>query len=160
MTNPETETSIHLCQTALMQRREFLQQGGVGLGAIALHALCSQEHSFAGAATNDKPLGVLNEFHVPPKIKNVIFLFMAGGPSQLELFEDKPVLREFHGKLPPDSLTQGRRFAFLPGDAKLLGSKRRFERVGGCGMELSELLPHHRRIVDKVCWLQIGRAHV
>jgi len=106
------------------------------------------------AQENPKPLGTLSQFHLPPKVKNVIFLFMAGGPSQLELFADKPVLNEFHGKLPPESLTQGRRFAFLPPDAKLMGTNRKFARYGQCGMELSTLLPFHQQIVDKVCWLR------
>ncbi|MCE2810403.1 MAG: DUF1501 domain-containing protein [Planctomycetaceae bacterium] len=113
---------------------------------MALKSLMAQE--------NPKPLGTLSQFHLPPKVKNVIFLFMAGGPSQLELFADKPVLNEFHGKLPPESLTQGRRFAFLPPDAKLMGTNRKFARYGQCGMELSTLLPFHQQIVDKVCWLR------
>ena len=88
------------------------------------------------------------------RAKNVIFLFMAGGPSQLELFEDKPELRRLSGQAPPQSLVEGRRFAFLKPDATLLGGSRKFGRYGECGMELSELLPHHRRIVDEVCWLR------
>ncbi len=129
-----------------MRRRTFLGSAGVGFGSVALKSLMAQE--------NPKPLGTLSQFHLPPKVKNVIFLFMAGGPSQLELFADKPVLNEFHGKLPPESLTQGRRFAFLPPDAKLMGTNRKFARYGQCGMELSTLLPFHQQIVDKVCWLR------
>jgi len=139
-------------------RREFLSASGLGIGSLAFRALMSQE-GFAqdGGGSGleiSNPLGMLSAYHVPPRIKNVIFLFMAGGPSQLELFEDKPLLREYHGQLPPESITQGRRFAFLPGDAKLLGSKRSFQRYGQSGMELSGLLPHHQKIVDKVCWLR------
>lgn len=129
-----------------LRRRAFLGSAGVGFGSVALKSLMAQE--------NPKPLGTLGQFHLPPKVKNVIFLFMAGGPSQLELFADKPVLNEFHGKLPPESLTQGRRFAFLPPDAKLMGTNRKFGRYGQCGMELSTLLPFHQQIVDKVCWLR------
>jgi hypothetical protein len=81
-------------------------------------------------------------------------MFMAGGPSQLELFSPKPVLRQYHGQTPPAHMMQGRRFAFLPADAKLLGSNRRFERWGNCGMDLSSALPFHRGIVDDVCWLR------
>lgn len=115
-------------------RREFLSASGLGIGSLAFRALMSQE-GFAqdggGSGLEIRnPLGMLSAYHVPPRIKNVIFLFMAGGPSQLELFEDKPLLREYHGQLPPESITQGRRFAFLPGDAKLLGSKRSFQRYG------------------------------
>lgn len=109
-------------------RREFLSASGLGIGAMALQAMLAQDAAAIGASQEAKPLGVLPAFHVPPKVKNVIFLFMAGGPSQLELFEDKPLLREYHGKLPPESITQGRRFAFLPADAKLLGTKRTYQR--------------------------------
>ncbi|WP_145087709.1 DUF1501 domain-containing protein [Aureliella helgolandensis] len=92
--------------------------------------------------------------HFPAKIKNVIFMFMAGGPSQLELFEPKPLLNEYHNQVPPASFMEGRRFAFLKPDAKLLGSQRKFAQYGQCGMSLSELLPHHRKIVDDVCWMR------
>jgi hypothetical protein len=79
---------------------------------------------------------------------------MAGAPSQLELFEDKPKLREFHGKTPPKSLMEGKRFAFLKGNETLLGNSRPFEKYGQCGMTLSDQVPHHRKIVDEVCWLR------
>ena len=69
-----------------------------------------------------------------PKAKNVIFLFMAGGPSQFELFADKPKLRELTGQPPPPSLMAGKRFAFLKGNETLLGSKRTFAPAGECGM--------------------------
>jgi hypothetical protein len=90
----------------------------------------------------------------PAKAKNVIYMFMAGGPSQLELFTPKPTLNQYHGQSPPAHMMQGRRFAFLPADAKLLGSNRRFNRWGNCGMDLSSILPFHRNIVDDVCWLR------
>ena len=92
--------------------------------------------------------------HFPAKAKAVIYLFMAGAPSQLELFEPKPELNALHGQKVPESFTAGKRFAFIKGDAKLLGSVRKFDRHGQCGMNLSELLPHHRDIVDDVCWLR------
>jgi hypothetical protein len=132
-----------------LTRRELFQKAPIGLGAIALSQLLGSQ-----VPAEETQLGSGSVVHFPPKIKNVIFLFMAGGPSQLELFEDKPVLKRFSGQLPPDSLTSGRRFAFLPNDAKLLGSIRKFDRYGNSGMELSDLLPHHREIVDEVCWLR------
>ncbi len=79
---------------------------------------------------------------------------MAGGPSQLELFDPKPKLNKLNGQTVPESFTQGKRFAFIKGDAKLLGSTRKFAKAGQCGMDLSELLPHHREIVDDLCWLR------
>ncbi|MFN9973283.1 MAG: DUF1501 domain-containing protein, partial [Phycisphaerae bacterium] len=87
-------------------------------------------------------------------------MFMAGGPSQLELFSDKPQLRKFSGQTPPESFTNGRRFAFLKPGATLLGSHRRFGRWGNCGMELSDLLPYHRTLVDEVCWLRALKTDV
>jgi len=134
-------------------RRHFFEKCGVGLGSIALADLLAKDGYGATAGRAADPMA-LRRSHHGAKAKNVIFLFMAGGPSHLELFENKPKLREYHGQLPPDSLVEGKRFAFLGKDAKLLGSDREFARYGECGMELSELLPHHRRIVDDVCWLR------
>ena len=92
-------------------RRHFFERCGVGLGSIALTDLLSRECQ--GAAPAGDPMAPRRSHH-RARAKNVIFLFMAGGPSQLELFEDKPRLREFHGQLPPESLVKGKRFAFLP----------------------------------------------
>ncbi len=91
--------------------------------------------------------------HHPAKAKSVIFLFMAGGPSQLDMFDDKPTLREHHGKLPPKSFLDGKRFAFLKGTETLLGSPHAFKKYGECQQELSDLVPHHQKIVDDVCWM-------
>lgn len=132
-------------------RRQFIEQSGLALGSIALSQLLSQESE--AAKSLEQPMQPRHG-HFPAKIKNVIFMFMAGGPSQLELFEPKPELNKFHGKVPPESLIEGRRFAFLKPDTKLLGCERQFSRYGECGMDLSELLPHHRSIVDEVCWLR------
>jgi hypothetical protein len=90
----------------------------------------------------------------PAKIKNVIYLFMAGGPSQLELFDYKPMLEKYHGQAPPESLMKGKRFAFLKGNETLLRPYRPFKQYGAHGMWLSDLLPHHRRIVDDVCFIR------
>jgi hypothetical protein len=136
-------------------RRYFFGQCGVGLGAIALQSLLAQDGAADPTVTLD-PTNPLAERapHYAPKAKRVIYLFMAGGPSQLELFDDKPKLRELTGQKPPESMLSGKRFAFLKGNETLLGSARKFDRHGQCGMTLSELLPYHRQIVDQVCWLQ------
>ena len=135
-------------------RRHFLGKCAVGLGAIALNQMLAEDGF--GAVSQPNPADPLapRAPHFPGKVKNVIYLFMAGGPSQLELFDDKPKLRELTGQAPPPSFMQGKRFAFLKGNEKLLGSARKFERAGQCGMTLSELLPHHRAIADEVCWVQ------
>ncbi|MCA9082924.1 MAG: DUF1501 domain-containing protein [Planctomycetaceae bacterium] len=144
----DTDSMFHQCR-----RRAFLQSAGIGLGSVALTQLMDMERGRSAEVSLDRPMASQS----PPtvaKAKNVIFLFMAGGPSQLELFEPKPTLNRYHNQSPPASLTEGRRFAFLKPDAKLLGSRRRFAKFGECGMDVSELLPHHRSIADDVCWLR------
>jgi hypothetical protein len=141
-------------------RRHFFGQCAVGLGSIALNCLLSREGFGAHPLTEQRPQidpGKPMRERKPPlpaKAKRVIYLFMAGAPSQLELFSDKPKLRELTGQAPPPSLMKGRRFAFLKGNETLLGTKRKFAQYGQSGMTLSELLPYHRKIVDEVCWLR------
>jgi hypothetical protein len=120
------------------------------LGAIALSSLL---HRSAPAAW--RPIAALAPKAPPiaPRAKSVIFLFMAGGPTQLELFRDKPKLRQYHGQPPPESFMKGKRFAFLKGTEKLLGPRVSFQRCGQSGQEVSDLLPWHHRIVDDVCFL-------
>jgi uncharacterized protein DUF1501 len=158
MTTDDPNLKSEICNLQLQTRRHFFGQCGVGVGAIALNLLLQQDGITAPAPPKVKydPANPLapRPGHFAPKVKNVIFLFMAGAPSQLELFDDKPKLRELHGQPPPKSLLEGKRFAFLKGNETLMGSKRKFERVGECGLTLSEMFPHHRKIVDEVCWLQ------
>ena len=120
----------------------------MGLGGIALGSLLNE-----GRAQDINPLQA-RPGHFTAKAKNVIFLFMAGGPSQLDLFDPKPTLNRLNGQVVPESFTRGRRFAFIRPDAKLLGSKRRFARAGRNGAQFSELLPHHRAIADDICLLK------
>lgn len=140
-----------LCEFRDHTRRHFFERCGIGLGSIALGEMLARDGH--AALPGGDPMDPRRPHH-GAKAKNVIFLFMAGGPSQLELFENKPRLREFHGQLPPESLVAGKRFAFLPKDAKLLGGQRTFGTYGEVRMELSDLLPHHRKIVDEVTWLR------
>src|SRR5690349_19864856 len=129
----------------LISRRWFLEQCGVGLGAVALKTLMAEQ---AQAATTD-PLAP-KQPPFPAKAKNVIFLFMAGAPSHLELFDRKPELAKWDGKLPPAELLQGYRAAFINPNSTLLGPKFGFARHGQSGAELSELLPHTAKIVDDI----------
>lgn len=149
MTNNLNKRAKALLQQAT--RRHFFEQCGVGVGAMALGSLLSGS---ANAAPHDpaNPMAP-RQPHYKPRAKAVIFLFMAGGPSQLDMFDDKPMLRRHHGSLPPKSYLDGKRFAFLKGTETLLRSPRKFGRYGECGQELSDVLPHHRKIVDEVCWL-------
>jgi uncharacterized protein (DUF1501 family) len=129
-------------------RRWFFQQCGVGLGAIALGELFKQ-NALAAPVQAANPLAP-KQPPLPAKAKNVIFLFMAGAPSHLELFDYKPELAKWNGKLPPAELVKGYRAAFINPNSTLLGPKFKFARHGQCGAEISELLPRFSEIVDDV----------
>ena len=122
-----------------LARRWFLRQCGIGLGSIACRQLLSA----------DDPLAAKKPHH-EPRAKNVIFLFMGGGPSHLELFDNKPKLGEFDGTLPPENLLDGYRAAFIDPNSTLLGPKFKFARHGQSGAELSELIPHTASIADDI----------
>ncbi len=130
-------------------RRWFLQQCGVGLGSIAMGQLMGQNASAAPVEMASNPM-LPKQPHFQPKAKNVIYLFMAGAPSHLEMFDNKPQLTKFDGTLPPPELLEGYRAAFIDPNSKLMGTKFAFARHGQCGAELSELLPHMSRIVDDI----------
>jgi Protein of unknown function (DUF1501) len=144
----------------LHTRRHFFRDCGVGLGAMALGSLLARE---AQAAPTTNPLAPKPP-HFPPKAKAVIFLFMAGGPSQFELFEPKPELQKLHGQPIPESFVKGKRFAFMDTFAKerpkLLGTKRKFARYGKSGAWVSECLPHFARVVDDVAFVKAVATNV
>lgn len=125
----------------MVARRWFLQQCGVGLGSAALATLMQGEGYAA-----DTTVGP----HFAPKAKRVIYLFMAGAPSQHELFDYKPKLAEMDGKLPPPKLLEGYRAAFINPNSKCLGPRFKFARHGQSGAELSELLPHLAKVADDI----------
>jgi uncharacterized protein (DUF1501 family) len=129
-------------------RRWFFQQCGVGLGAIALGSLF-RESGWASPLALANPLAPKAP-QFPAKAKRVIFLFMAGAPSHLELFDYKPELAKWNGKLPPPDLLKGYRAAFINPNSTLLGPKFKFAKHGQCGAELSELLPHLAEVVDDI----------
>src|SRR6187401_2249656 len=130
-------------------RREFLFQAGLGLGSMALGSLMANDAAAAGVRGAVNPLAVKPPHH-PPRAKAVIQLFMAGGPSQLELFDYKPKLQAMSGQIVPPSYVEGKNFAFIKRDAKLLGTQRRCRKYGQSGAEVSELLPHTASIVDEL----------
>ncbi|HEV8058801.1 MAG TPA: DUF1501 domain-containing protein [Gemmataceae bacterium] len=129
-------------------RRWFFRDCAVGLGALALAELLG-EASPAQAAGLTDPLAP-RQPHYPAKAKRVIYLFMAGAPSHLELFDNKPQLTKFDGTLPPPKLLEGYRAAFINPTSKLLGPRFKFSRYGRCGAELSELLPYLGQVVDDI----------
>ncbi len=124
-----------------ISRRWFFEQCGIGMGAMAFNQLM--------AAAPVSPLAPRKP-HFAPKAKNVIFLFMAGAPSHLEMFDNKPQLAKFDGTLPPPELLKGYRAAFINPNSKLLGPKFKFAKYGQSGAELSELLPHLSKVVDDI----------
>ena len=134
-------------------RREFLQKGVAGLGAVALSSLmsCNSTSAQVPAMANPTDWG---QPHFAPKAKRVIFLHMAGAPSQLELFDYKPELAKLDGKPCPPSLIEGKRFAFLKGIPKMLGPQAKFQQKGQSGTWVSELLPHLSGWVDEISFLK------
>jgi Protein of unknown function (DUF1501) len=133
-------------------RRWFLSQCGVGLGAVALDHLLALSGFAAPAVTGGAPIRPLAPKvpHFPPRAKSVIFLFMAGAPSHLELFDWKPELAKYDGTLPPPDLLKGYRAAFINPSSKLLGPKFKFQKHGQSGTEISEILPRTAEIVDDI----------
>ena len=135
-----------------LTRRHFFHDCGIGLGRIGLAS------AFAGGFANlareanaavSSPLAPRDTHH-RAKAKRVIFLFMAGAPSQLELFDDKPKLRELDGKPIPPSVIAGQRYAFIQPDAAVLAPRFPFARHGQCWAELSDRLPYLSKIVDDI----------
>ena len=135
-------------------RRHFFSRCGFGLGSVALASLLSPGRLGAAAP---HPLA-LRAAHHPPRTRNVIYLFMAGGPSQLELFDYKPRLVALNGQSIPDSYLEGKRFAFMDSSFKdrstLLGTRRPFRQHGQSGMWVSELFPDTASIVDDVTFVR------
>lgn len=124
-------------------RREFLQRSMGGLGGLALAALINEQ---AALATPQDPLAWRRP-HFAAKAKSVIFLFMAGGPSQLETFDPKPLLNKLHGQPRPQQFGEAK-YQFIQRDAKLLGTRRTFRKYGESGTEVSDLFPHISHCVD------------
>jgi hypothetical protein len=132
----------------LITRRWFFEQCGVGLGAIALGQLF-RESGWAAPVAVANPLAP-KQPQFPGKAKRVIFLFMAGAPSHLELFDYKPELAKWNGRTPPAELIKDYRAAFINPNANLLGPKFKFAKHGQSGAELSELLPRLAEVVDDI----------
>ena len=130
-------------------RRHFFRQSGLGLGSIALSSLLN-DNLFAQRTGQDESLLVPKAPHYTPRAKNIIFLFMAGAPSQLDMFDHKPKLNEWNARKIPQEIIQGERFAFIEGVPELLGSPHQFHRYGQSGGEVSDLLPHLSEVVDDI----------
>ncbi len=133
-----------------LTRRTFLQDCGVGTGKVALATLLGggtmtrARQPAKGLPGNVKP-------HHKQQVKAVIHLFMAGAPSQLELFTEKPLLRKLEGQPLPKSVLGDQRYAFIQPNAGVLGPQFKFGKYGKNGQELSEALPHLQTIADDIC---------
>ena len=133
---------------SIQSRRDFLDHTLYGLGLGVLSHLMGIE----GRTAADGPDALApGKPHFAPRAKNVIFLFQAGAPSQIDLFDPKPKLREWDGKALPESLTKELQLAFIKPTAKVLASRREFRPAGQSGIELSEWLPHTATIADDIC---------
>jgi hypothetical protein len=140
----------------LITRRWFFRDCGVGVGKIALASLLTSAFSnraTGGSSTSMNPLAPRKP-HFAPKAKNVIHLFMAGAPSQLDLFDYKPTLAKYEGKPIPPEIIKGQRYAFIRPDAACLGPQYKFRKHGKCGAEISEIMPHLATVVDDICILR------
>jgi hypothetical protein len=139
--------------TRHITRRYFFQECGIGVGKVALASLLAPAVSRSHAAG-----GILQPHH-PPKAKAVIHLFMAGAPSQLELFDHKPMLSKYEGKPLPPSVIGGQRYAFIRPDAAVLGPQFAFAKHGQSGAEISEMLPHLATVVDDIALIKSCRTN-
>jgi len=137
-----------------ISRGEFLKKTTMGLGALALGSLLNPTVGHTSTSTTDSGIEILGKPHFPPKVKRVIYLFQSGGPSQLELFDYKPKLRELYGQDLPESVRQGQRLTGMSaGQATfpMVGSPYQFAQHGQSGLWASELIPHTAQIADELC---------
>ncbi|MGH7496288.1 MAG: DUF1501 domain-containing protein [bacterium] len=141
-------------------RRHFLRQCSTGLGAMALGSLIGGCNFFSHSAeTAGTQADLRNPLapkapHFPARAKAVIYLHMAGAPSQLELFDYKPELIKLDGQDCPPSLLEGKRFAFIRGVPKMLAPQAQFRTCGASGLWVSDYLPHLQTVVDEICLLK------
>jgi hypothetical protein len=136
-------------------RRNFLARCGGGVGIAALAQLFAKD----GLGASQRPLPATNALEpkpaqFDPKAKSVIFLFMEGGPSQIDLFDPKPQMQKWNGQSLPDSMRKNLRFAFIKPTAKVWASPRKFGRYGQSGMEFSDWLPHLSKNADELCMVR------
>ena len=129
----------------MLERRRMIRESFCGFGSLALATMLEQRSSLAQSAAALAP----RPSHQPAKAKSVIFLFMAGGPSHLETFDPKPLLNELNGQSRPKEFGDAK-YQFVQKDARLLGTKRMFQRHGQSGIEVSDLFPNVARVIDDI----------
>ena len=135
-----------------VNRRSFIHQSAYGIGGLAMAMLQGRGLAASALTKPDHWNGVLKEAHRPAKAKRVIFLCMAGGPSQFETFDYKPELAKLDGKAFPESFTKGQQLAQLQGtELKARGPITTFKKHGQSGIEISDLFPHMAKVADDLC---------
>ena len=142
-----------MAMNMLISRRLWLQRFGMGLGGLAAMHLLQRDLEAAAARGASRPDGAASAPHLAPRARRVIYLFQAGGPSQLETWDFKPLLREMQGQPLPDSVRRGQRLTGMSGNQAVLplaGSIFAFARHGESGTWVSELMPHMARHVDRI----------
>jgi hypothetical protein len=141
---------------ARINRRAFLGRSTAGVGSLALASLLDPSLLRAGETSPSRPrdrwTGIVNPPHFNPKIKRIIYLYMAGGPSHLETFDSKPTLARMHGQPMPGTFTQGMPIAQLQGQKLVcFAPQHPFRRYGASGQEISAIFPHVATIADDIC---------
>ncbi|MCZ6673520.1 MAG: DUF1501 domain-containing protein, partial [Verrucomicrobia bacterium] len=150
--NPFLDSHFLQNQKRVWSRRTFLGKSAQALGTLALGSLIDPKLLSAAPSVSDRWRGVLGSPHFFPKAKRVIHLCMAGGPSQFELFDHKPLLKKLHDQPFPEYVTKGQELAQLQNTVlKARGSSFKFSRVGKSGQMISDLLPHIQNIADEIC---------
>ena len=134
-------------------RRDLLRQGTLGIGSLALSSMLHQELNASDTAQKRRVL------HHPARAKNVIFLHMVGGPSQMDTFDPKPGLDKWDGRSLPDELTRGQKFAFITPQARVIRSPYSFKPRGNAGIVMSELFPHLAKVADDITVIRSMRTN-
>ncbi len=151
--NPIYQNADALNAEEKIKRRWFFNECGVGLAGMAAWSYLGKDANSATEQVDTNPLAP-KQPHFKAKAKRVIYMFQAGAPSHLELFDYKPELTRNDGKLPPKELLAGYRAAFIDPNSALMGPKFKFGKHGQCGMELSEVLPYTAKIADDLCLIR------
>jgi hypothetical protein len=156
MVREKIQIEAQHAELSFQTRRHFLKKCRTGMGMMALGSILDSCNLFSG--NNDNPLAanplMARAPHFAGKAKSVIFLHMAGAPSQLEMFDYKPELQKMDGMDCPESFIKGKKFAFIRGVPKLLGPQTQFKQYGESGLWLSDNLPHFKQVIDDVSLLK------
>lgn len=151
----DLEQRLRLEELSHFTRRHFLSKCTTGLGAMWLAGMGQNAFGLAGKLAKDPANPLAPDVpHLPAKAKRVIYLHMAGAPSQHELFDYKPELKKLDGKECPKEFLEGKQFAFIQGIPKMLGPQFEFKQHGQSGAWISELLPHLSTVADDLCFIK------